>query len=177
MRAFIALEIPDEIRSNLLPLQRELERNFGRKIKRVEPENLHLTFRFFPDLAEENATKIKEIIKTLDFEAFPVECKGLGVFPNEKFVRVLWAGLESNGKLDEIESVLDLKLSEIGIKKEKDERFVSHITLARVKERIDIKEFLTRHRESRFGSFIVTKENIKLKKSQLTPNGPIYTDA
>ncbi|MEM4134156.1 MAG: RNA 2',3'-cyclic phosphodiesterase [Candidatus Micrarchaeia archaeon] len=176
MRAFIAVEIPNEIKERLIQLQEEIRSRFKKEVKMVEPENLHFTLRFFPEIDENAAEKIKGIIKNIEFDAFEIKCRGLGVFPNENYIRVVWVGGDSNGKLEEIEKMLSERLAAIGFKKEKDEKFVAHLTLARVKQKIKFKEFLEKYKEQDFGSFTINKDMIKLKKSQLTPKGPIYSD-
>ncbi|MEM3408289.1 MAG: RNA 2',3'-cyclic phosphodiesterase [Candidatus Micrarchaeia archaeon] len=176
MRAFIAIEIPNEIKERLIQLQEEIRSRFKKEVKMVEPENLHFTLRFFPEIDENTAEKIKDTIKNIEFDAFEIKCRGLGVFPNENYIRVIWVGGDSNGKLEGIEKMLSERLAAIGFKKEKDEEFVAHLTLARVKQKINFKDFLLKYREQDFGSFTISKDMIKLKKSQLTPKGPIYSD-
>ncbi|MEM3431470.1 MAG: RNA 2',3'-cyclic phosphodiesterase [Candidatus Micrarchaeia archaeon] len=176
MRAFIAIEIPNEIKERLIQFQEEIKTRFKKEVKIVEPENLHFTLKFFPEIDENAVEKIKDTIKNIEFDAFEIKCRGLGVFPNENYIRVIWVGGDSNGKLEEIEKILLERLAAIGFKKEKNEKFVAHLTLARVKQKINFKDFLVKHKEKDFGSFMITKDMIKLKKSQLTPKGPIYSD-
>ncbi|MCX8202232.1 MAG: RNA 2',3'-cyclic phosphodiesterase [Candidatus Micrarchaeota archaeon] len=175
MRAFIAIELPDEIRKRLVELQNELKKEFGDSIKFVEPENLHITLRFFPELDERDISEVKKIIANTDMGPFTARCVGLGAFPNENFIRVIWIGVDSNGKIESIEDKISKQLEKIGFKREAN-RFVSHITLGRVKEKIKFKEQLKKYSAFDFGSFNVYMKDIKLKRSQLTPKGPIYAD-
>ena len=56
-----------------------------------------------------------------------------------------------------------------------DKPFKPHITIFRIKKKIgDITKELDRQKLIDFGIQEVT--NIKLKKSELTPSGPIYSD-
>lgn len=176
MRAFIAIEIPNEIKEKIIQLQEEIRAKFKKEIKMVEPENLHFTLRFFPEIDENTTEKIKVTIKGLEFEDFEMKCRGIGVFPNENYIRVIWVGGDSDGKLEKVEKTLSERLASIGLKKEKGEKFVSHLTIGRVRQKIDFKGFLDKYREQDFGSFTISKEMIKLKRSQLTQEGPIYSD-
>ncbi|MGB9704174.1 MAG: 2'-5' RNA ligase family protein, partial [Pyrobaculum sp.] len=58
-----------------------------------------------------------------------------------------------------------------------DREFTPHLTIGRVKSgrNIDkLRELLGRYRGVEFG--VVTVDKVKLKKSTLTPRGPIYSD-
>ena len=173
MRAFIALKIPDELKKKLVSLQEEIRKDFPKEIKFVEPENIHITLRFFDRIDDRNADGIKKAIGSLEFEPFEAKSIGIGAFPNEKFIRVVWAGAESGGKLESAVSQLNEKLSELGFKPEP---FASHITLGRVRKHIEFSKEIEKYRGRNFGDFTVSKENIVLKRSRITPEGPIYTD-
>ncbi len=173
MRAFIAVKIPESIRKNLVQLQQEIGKSFSNEIKFVEPENIHITLKFFDHIDDKAVNDIKKVILSLDFEPFTVSCKGLGAFPNEKFIRVVWAGAESEGKLEFVASQLNEKLAAFEFKPES---FASHITLGRVRKHIEFSKEIEKYRGMEFGEFVVSKENIVLKRSKITPDGPVYTD-
>ncbi|MCS7109427.1 MAG: RNA 2',3'-cyclic phosphodiesterase [Candidatus Micrarchaeota archaeon] len=175
MRAFIAVELPKELKESIGRFQDEINMDFGNSLKLVENENLHITLRFFPEIDEKIAEEIKKIINSLEFEPFIAICKGIGVFPNQNFIRVIWIGVESTKKLEKLESVLSDKIQKI-YKFKKESHFISHITVARVKRKIDFNRYLSKYSNYEFGKFLIDKRNIKLKMSKLTPDGPIYTD-
>ena len=59
---------------------------------------------------------------------------------------------------------------------EKDEKFASHYTIARVKyikDKTILSKALQKYNNKEFGSF--TAEGMDLMESKLTPNGPVYT--
>jgi len=65
------------------------------------------------------------------------------------------------------------KLSHLGFSPDK--KFKPHVTIFRVKNKIeDLSSKLEKFSSCYFGKQTVSE--IKLKKSELTPNGPIYTD-
>jgi len=88
---------------------------------------------------------------------------------------VVWVGMEGTEPLVKMAASLEEGCEPLGFPRES-RSFSPHLTLARVREgfRPDVGEFLRRHQGQDLGSFKV--ERIKLKKSVLTPAGPIYSD-
>ena len=79
---------------------------------------------------------------------------------------------------DNIEALLNQKLK---IEKDKRTKFTPHLTIGRLKpNKINYKNFesfkklIHEHKNYEFGHFKIS--NVKLKKSDLTPKGPIYSD-
>ena len=101
--------------------------------------------------------------------------KGTGAFPKPKFPRVVWIGTDDNGRnmLIQLSKKVEKMLEPLGFFSEKP--FKPHITVFRIKKKIgDITKELDNHKTIDFGIQEVT--SIKLKKSELTPDGPIYSD-
>jgi len=175
MRAFIAIEINDEVRKRLVEIQEKIDRMKSAKIKFVEPENLHITLKFLGEITEEQAEDIKRILESIakNHKKHEVNAKGIGVFPSYNYVRVIWAGVESDGEIRKIVEEIDNAFFKLGFKREKN--FVSHITIGRVKfvkDKVGLMLALKELSNEEFGKFKV--EAIELKKSTLTPKGPIY---
>jgi 2'-5' RNA ligase len=174
MRCFIAIDIPEEIKEKIMKIEKELEEKIKESAKFVERENLHITLKFLGEIEENKAQKIKEIINSIPFTPFKIKLKGVGVFPNEKFIRVIWIGGESK-ELEDIAKYLDEKLKS---EKFKSEEFIIHLTIARVKSKVNISDFLKKYQGYEFGEFEVDNvSQIKLKKSILTSKGPVYEDS
>lgn len=176
MRCFISLDIEDRgLLDALEEAQRRLERT-GADLKCVERENIHVTMRFLGDVREGLTVELKRLVSSLAFRPFRVELRGLGVFPSLRRPRVVWAGI-SDGveELTDIFQSLEPELVGMGFRPE-GRGFSPHITLARVRsgrnrERL-VGEVMA-HAEEVFGAMEVVC--IKLKKSVLTPKGPIYS--
>jgi 2'-5' RNA ligase len=99
----------------------------------------------------------------------------VGGFPNLKNPRVIWVGLEKDGarKLTDLANEIRTKLTKLGF--EKDKKFKPHLTVFRVKKRIESVSSIMKDFEAmEFGTETVSK--IKLKKSVLSPKGPEYSD-
>ncbi len=179
MRAFIAIELSNEIRDTLSQIQSHLK-YAGADVKWVEKENIHLTLKFLGEISEEKAEEIKVALDDIGREIGPFELnlKELGVFPKIEFPRVIWVGLDKGAK----ESVflaekIEDALSKIGF--QKDTRpFAAHLTIGRgrapknkeaLKEKMEsIQKQVTSNKKQVITSVI-------LFQSTLTPKGPIYT--
>jgi 2'-5' RNA ligase len=171
MRAFIAIEVPRDVAANAAKVQPELPQDV---IKPVDPKVMHLTLRFLGnEVKDEQVPKLKEVIASIKFEPFTIKVKGIGVFPNPHYIRTVWAGIDSGGNLEAIDKKLNGKLQELGFQTEP---FTSHLTIARVRRRVDLSDFLAKHKDDDFGEFTVKQGAIKLKRSQLSPSGPAYFD-
>lgn len=169
MRSFIALEVPDELRKKIAILQEQLA---GLGVKLIEQQNLHFTLKFLGDVEEpmisEVSTKLKEI--ATNFKRFNAVIKTVGVFPSLNYLRVIWLGCE---EIFPLQQSVESSLSYL-FKKEKPS---PHLTIARVRpehHKDKIPAFIEKNKGIEIGSFVASE--IKLKKSTLTPEGPVYED-
>ncbi|MCK4245395.1 MAG: RNA 2',3'-cyclic phosphodiesterase [Candidatus Omnitrophica bacterium] len=178
MRTFISVEIPQEAREKFL-LAENLLRNSDLPLKLVKIENLHLTLKFLGEISEE---RLKEIIETCQivaeaFSPFSISFKGIGIFPDMKKPRVIWAGVEEGAEdLRKISGLLEEELEKRGFPADKRE-FQGHLTIARVKKPMIrnevLKGLIEKFQEHQFCSFPVNK--LYIMKSELKKEGPIYT--
>ncbi|MEO0275895.1 MAG: RNA 2',3'-cyclic phosphodiesterase [candidate division WOR-3 bacterium] len=169
MRTFIAIDIPDELKEKIYnAFNREREKIKG--VKWVEKENLHITLKFLGEIKEE---KVKEVEKILDelsnkFKSFEIKLGELGGFPEFKNPRVLWIGVSPYEKMEEIFNFIEERIESINIEKE-ERKFHPHITIARIKERKGVSF------EKKKFDYKFKVDRIVLFKSDLRPEGPIYT--
>ena len=186
IRTFIAIELKNQATiEKIIKFSQRLKQN-QQKLKLVEPQNLHFTIKFLgnirEDLAPQVYTLIEEDINTLLFkgETFKYVLKGVGQF--NRF-SVIWINLLGDiAFLQNIKNELEQKLNQnLAIPKDTRQEFRPHLTIARLnKKRINYKTFdvfkklVNENKNTEFGNFEIN--NISLKKSTLTPQGPIYTD-
>lgn len=177
IRTFIAIKLAPEIIANLSKLQGEL-RKIPAQVKWVKPENIHLTLKFLGHVTSEELEKIKIITSETrkPFAPFEISISGLGAFPSIKYPRVIWVGIDKGTEeLEKIVSNLEERLARMGFTKEK-RPFSPHLTLGRMKSskgRERLTEVFTKLTASNLGNMRVTK--ISIIKSELRPQGPIYT--
>jgi 2'-5' RNA ligase len=173
-RGFIAIDIKPL--PKIVDFVNEIK-NSGASVKTVELKNIHITLKFLGNTDEEHIEKIGKIMKdSLEgLESFEIELKGAGVFPNMNYMKVMWIGIEPVEILGSIAKKIDDPLSKLGFEREK-RKFSVHLTIARIrsaKNKEKLKQILHKYQDVDFGKINV--ESIKLKKSDLTPKGPIYT--
>lgn len=173
MRAFIAIEASQEVKEEVKKIVEILKKRDFFKGKYVDIGNLHLTLKFLGETSDDKIEKVKEELNKIDIRKFKARLNRLGFF-SPKFIKVLWVGLDSE-KLKEIHDKIDNSLEDFF---SKDKKFNNHITIARVKnlnkeKKEDLLGFIEKQDIQKV-EFEINK--IKLKKSTLTPNGPIYED-
>ena len=173
-RGFISIDIDSF--QKIQEFERDIK-DTGANVKLVEPENIHLTLKFLGDTDESLIDRIEEIMKysVKDVEPFEIQLIGSGVFPNERYIKVMWIGIKNSENIGKIASLIDEKISTLGFEKEK-RKFSAHLTIARVKNAKNKEKLLNiieKYRDIEFAKIKV--DTIKLKKSTLTPKGPIYT--
>ncbi len=175
IRAFVAVDIPDDMRARIDPILGDL-REMGSIVRPVRPENLHFTVKFLGNVPSSILESVKSVLdECRPLLGFEVTVRGLGAFPNPRRPRVIWLGSESEDeKMVALLRDVDHRLSKIGFKKERS--YVPHLTLARLKGRPgpSLVAFLEKMQDVEVGSFRVA--SLKLKRSTLTPQGPIYSD-
>jgi len=176
MRAFIALELSEGIRTELLRLQDELKKA-GANVKWVIPDNIHLTLKFLGNIDESRLSEIENVLRPIADANSPFEINlfKIGAFPDINYPRVIWAGIDKGcSQAEEIARNIEGGLEKIGFPKES-RPFSAHLTLGRVrsgKNKVGLKEKLlsTSVRPS-----ACPIKHITLFESRLTPHGPIYT--
>jgi 2'-5' RNA ligase len=175
IRCFLALKIPAD--TVLRRVLRELSA-MGRALKAVEPDDLHVTLKFFAAVEPHLIPEIRAIAAKAASQQIRGELAltGLGVFPRAQRPNVIWAGLEGAGakSLIAIAEEIEGPLEKIGFVRE-DRPFTPHLTLARVKARPpeEFHELLARHPKTVFGTAPV--EDIQLIRSEPGPEGSRYT--
>lgn len=177
IRTFIAIELPDNIRSFINKIQEDMK-SYGFKMRWVRPESIHITLKFLGDINKADTEKITEAMSQAAKGRPPVSLrvKGIGVFPGIKRPRVIWMGLNGDTfPLIELQKAIDENLGKLGIPKEK-RPFKGHLTLARAKGNIDSKKLLDAMKA--FGAFeseTFIADKVILFKSDLKPTGAVYT--
>ena len=148
-------------------------------VRWTRQDQLHVTVKFFGNVEESLLQDgLAEAIRAAVADERPcaIECTGLGVFPNWKYPRIIWAGFSGDTEplLTLHERVADaLKGFPL---REDDRMFRLHLTIGRAKS-LSAKSPLVKTVESlgpiQFGA--VPIDHLTLYKSQLTSTGSIYT--
>jgi len=169
MRLFIAIETPKELDEQISELKKRLETNDAKV--NITKDN-HSTLKFLGET--DKADEIEETLKKVRFNPYKTKLDKIGVFPNENHINVIWAGIKPEEETIKLKKEIDNALKDFKFKDDFD--FHPHLTLARVKfikDKTKFKELL--HSLKTENSEFEVKE-FKLIKSELTPEGPEYTD-
>ncbi len=175
IRAFLAIDLDDDLKPKINKIIREFKKTDA-NIKYVDLANLHFTLKFFGDIDTQGIDLLGDKINSVvnDFKPFNIKIKGCGAFPNNNHIKVIWLGVEDDIILKDLHDRLDKQFNSIGFKLDKN--FSTHLTIGRMKSarnKDKVKKVLESV-DADIGSMEVN--NIVLKKSTLTPKGPIYED-
>lgn len=171
-RTFIAISFPEEVIEEIARVQEIVSgKAFTGKI--TELNNLHLTLKFLGELDDNHLDKVKESLKKIKFNKFTVKLGALGTFARHGIPRIVWMKLESK-ELWELQEKIDLEMKKLGF--EREERFMAHVTLARVKYVEDKKGFREAIKSIKTKKIDFDVNDFALKKSELRKMGPTYTD-
>jgi 2'-5' RNA ligase len=172
MRLFIAIDIPENLREELSRVSAKLKK-CDLDVKLVKAENIHLTLKFLGETAEEQIDEIKNIITGIggQFSKLELATAGFGFFPNENSPRVFFLSTTQEEILRQLAFALEEKLEKIGFPKE--DRFSSHLTLARLRSKKSVDCLKEEIKKIAIEEKFVVNEII-LYKSILKPAGPVY---
>ncbi|TKB32489.1 MAG: RNA 2',3'-cyclic phosphodiesterase [Nitrospira sp.] len=192
IRAFLAVELSQSLRTDLATVQQELKRSLeekmqgGTRISWAQPASIHLTLKFLGDMDEQVIDPLRAALEEAigSQVAVTVPLERLGAFPFPQAPRVLWVGpLEKWEKGTDAKRVVEIhdSLEQVceGLHFLRETRpFSPHLTLARIKmgERhvgaalaksgmLDLPVSV--------GSFAI--ESVVLMQSELKPTGSVYT--
>jgi 2'-5' RNA ligase len=176
VRAFIAIELPDPVKSFLKGISAELKL-CGGNVKWVRPEAMHLTLKFLGSVPTDLLPRIQEAVLPLFKEQKPtrLQVSRLGAFPGLRKPRVVWAGLEdASGVIIPLVDRLETVLEPLGFPKE-DRPFNPHLTLGRFKSNERSSELIETIRQKMdvMGPSFVA-DNAVLFESVLKPSGAEY---
>ncbi|MGP3695937.1 RNA 2',3'-cyclic phosphodiesterase [Rhodobacter sp. NSM] len=172
IRAFVAIAVPDHVRSALavqqflLPLPRK-----------VEPETFHLTLLFLGELPEPVLEAAHEELLAIERPPFRIEVRGVGLFGGDR-PRSVWAGVAPSEPLIRLQAKVVRAARMAGVEPER-RRFSPHITLGRFpppppEERMRLERAVAQGGSFHGGTIEVTR--FTLYRSRLGPKGPRYDD-
>jgi 2'-5' RNA ligase len=174
MRAFVAVDLPESLRSALAEAQQEFH-GACREVRWTRPEGVHLTLKFLGEISDEQAQKVQEALSQVGwFDPFSLEVKGFGFFPDARRPRVFWAGVSSppalGGLVERVESLMD----SAGFPREA-RSYSPHLTLARFqapRPQPALESAAAARSGIPLGNFTVSK--FFLFESKLSPQGARY---
>lgn len=169
MRLFIAINLPEELKAKIAKAVKNID---SPGLKKVGPENLHLTMKFLGEVDDKQLEAVKRKLGGIKGECFKISLEGFGFFPNENYIKVVWVGVEEgHQEIINLQKEIDTLLSEVGFAKEKN--FEPHLTIARVKFLKDLKGLAEFAAKTKINATFEAN-SFELMESILRPGGPEY---
>lgn len=174
MRLFAAVPLPPPARDEVAGVLDRLRRR-ELPVRWVGDEGLHLTLKFYGEVAPARLEVIQEAVREAGqgTEALPLRLGGLGAFPVPARARVLWLGIEAPAALELLQDRLERRSEAIGFQPE-GVPFRPHVTLGRVREgqRCRLREIEEAAGEYEHVSFLAT--DLVLYESVAGKGRPAY---
>jgi RNA 2',3'-cyclic 3'-phosphodiesterase len=177
VRLFIAVHLPTELTDRaaaLLPPALPA-------LKRVRPEQMHVTLAFLGWTADDRLEAVNEAARAAaaGHPAFDLALAGAGRFPESGRLRVVWLGIgEGADALATLARSVTAQLRDRQLRFD-DRPFAPHLTLARVRDEASAAE--ARTVAAAVDAIAVPElrarvDRIAVVESVLSPKGPRYTD-
>ncbi|MFZ0818295.1 MAG: RNA 2',3'-cyclic phosphodiesterase [Candidatus Sulfotelmatobacter sp.] len=187
MRLFVALDIDDSIRRQIARFIDGVS-GLAPDARWARPESLHVTLKFIGERPDDDVAQIKQALETIVARPLELNFCGYGFFPGARAPRVFWVGIEAGVNLNSLASMVDEKLTPLGIPKE-EHAFNPHLTLARGgggsgsprKQKSDRPNRSFQRLQEKLGPLPVpefgamTAREFFLYQSRLSPGGSKYT--
>jgi len=172
VRAFIALELTDGIRSALAETQ-EILRGCNARLTFVSPAQIHITVKFLGEVGEQKIPHLKDLLRTITFTPFTARA-GRVTVNNPRRPFTVWSSIDDGGNGALLRERIEDALGPMNFPREA-RPFTAHATIARVR-RYDpsLSEALRSTGDRMYGECTIA--GMKLKKSTLTRTGPVYED-
>lgn len=178
IRAFLAIEPPEDVLQAVDLLQEKLKKEIKGKISWTRSQGNHITLKFFGNIDKDDIKSICAVVgkQVALVPPLSLTIEKLGVFPDARRPRVLWLGTTGDvEKLAALQIRLESDFEGIGFERE-NRPFRAHLTLGRIKipqEITGISESLNKYNDFTAGEF--SCKELILFQSKLTPQGVIYT--
>jgi 2'-5' RNA ligase len=177
MRLFVSVDLPDSLAEAVAAAQEPLRDAAG--LSFTDPTQAHVTLKFLGETPRSRVSRIESTVEAAVAEAgvspFEATFGGLGAFPSEDYIRVVWLGVRSGGEeMSRLQSAIEDRLVTAGFEPE-DHDFTPHVTLARMSHaggKALVQQVL-RERDPEVGT--TTVEEVRLTETELGPDGPEYS--
>ena len=176
MRLFLAIELPDDVRSHLIEVRKRLEIGLP-KISYTKSDNLHITLKFLGDVDPKRVGAVTESLAMI--KPARIELCGTGVecFPNRGPIRIVTTALD--GTLPPLRALvesIEQRCKFLGFEKEQ-RAYRPHVTLGRARPVMSAK-FRALATDATLGLWpgpAFAPAEFVLMDSQLSPEGSKYS--
>ncbi len=176
-RLFVAVEIPDNLKSELKNVQKELMKS-DFPMRWIDVSNIHLTLKFLGNTDEKDIIEVDKVLMSAcsDYVPFSLEISGLGAFPNLSKPNVIWAGVNClRTPLMDFQKFIESELTKKGFLSEKRSYF-PHLSLGRRVGKSDnvylMQKLIDQYANRKLG--IMSVRSVVLFESVLQKSGARY---
>ena len=127
MRLFIALDISSDIRQRISDFRDSLK-SLAPRLRWTSAENFHLNLQFRGETTK--VDEVRNALESLHCAPVSLSFRGSGFFPNPRFPRLFWAGIEPDEHLRELVQAIAAVMRPLGFEADSG-AFTPHLTLAR----------------------------------------------
>jgi len=176
IRAFIAIDIPQQIKSTFLAINESLKVRHPTKIRWVNVQNIHITLKF---LGHINANLVASITDSMysateDINPFNLCLGRLMLLPTPHKPKTLSMSVSGDLTiLRQVQESVEKQIGALGFAKNQ-RVFRPHITIARFKDNLSTISHKRIQEEAISKDKTWTVTELVLVKSTLTLKGPIY---
>ncbi len=141
MKVFVGVDLPAEPRAALA----ESLSSVAIPGKPAPPQNWHITLRYIGAMDHVSVDRLLAGLDEAEFGGpFTVRVSGLGAFPKPARATVLWVGLgHGSEQLARLSAAVEDVVEGVGFGRE-ERPFVGHITLARIRPPVDVRDLIAR---------------------------------
>ncbi len=181
LRLFVALAVPEEVKDEIEKAQHELRRVVQQiQASWTRREQFHLTLKFLGNVEAQQVAALTQALNLAAQAFVPLQLRAeqVGFFPNARFPRVLWVGVQdTRNQLFPLQQAVQ-SASSVFTTEESEKRFSGHVTLARIKalkrsEAATLSKAATAMNQRLFGQW--TAESIQLMRSQLSSQHALHS--
>ncbi len=176
MRLFVSADL-HELAEPIARIQEKFADASG--LRFTDPSQAHITLKFLGETESKKLAKLKEeltkAVEETSLGPFTANIEGLGVFPSLDYISVVWVGVnDGTEQLTRLHEEIETRTTAMGFDPE-DHEFTPHATIARMDHAggKELVQDVVENQDPSLGT--VTVEEIRLKKSGLTPDGPEYS--
>ena len=181
VRVFVAVGLSGEARGQLIDAVGRIRREVSQGVQWADPGGMHLTLKFLGNIPGARVEPLLECLGPVASGSgpFSLGLSGLGMFPNRRAPRVLWAGVTGDmEELGHLQQAAENAITSLGHPPEQ-RPFRPHITLGRPRRTLSDAE------RGRVGAVVSAVdppspvrwqvESIEVMQSELHPSGARYT--
>ena len=181
VRVFVAVGLSPEAREQLVDAVARIRNEIPEGIQWANPSGMHLTLKFLGNIPATGVGPLLDCLATVGRESAPfmLHLDGLGMFPNRRKPRVLWAGVDGDlDALSRLQQAAEEAINALGYPPEQ-RPFRPHITLGRPRRSVSDRQL------ARIGDTVTALgpprslswpvDSMDVMQSELHPSGARYT--